>query len=80
MLKPEHLQRITEEITAKFGNFNQPLPTNQLLKSIVKEAVAKLDLVSREDYERLLQIHQRTRQKVDNLNSRVEELEAKLKP
>lgn len=80
MLKPEHLQRVTEEITAKLGSFNQPLPKNQALKSLVKEAIAKLDLVSREDYERLLQIHQRTRQKVDELSSRVKDLETKLKP
>ena len=79
MIKSEHLQKITEEITAKLSHFNQPLPTGQALKSLIKEAVAKLDLVSREDYERLLQIHQRTRQKVDELSSRVAELEAKLK-
>ena len=78
MLRPEHLQKITEEITAKLNGFNQPLPTNSALKSLVKEAIAKLDLVSREDYDRLLQIHQRSRQKVDELSSRVEQLEAKL--
>ncbi len=79
MLKPEVLQEITEEITAKLGNFNQPLPSSQLLKKLVNEVAAKLDLVSREDYERLLQIHQRTRQKVDQLNTRVDALEAQLK-
>lgn len=78
MLKPEYLKQITEDITAKLGSFNQPLPAGQALKSLIKESVAKLDLVSREDYERLLQIHQRTRQKVDELSSRVDELEAKL--
>lgn len=79
MLKPEHLQKITSEITTKLGSLNQPLPTSQALKNLVNEIVTKLDLVSREDYERLLQIHQRTRQKVDQLSSRVETLEAKLK-
>ncbi len=79
MLKPEVLQKITEDITTKLGNFNQPLPSNQQLKKLVNEVAAKLDLVSREDYERLLQIHQRTRQKVDQLSSRVEVLETKLK-
>lgn len=79
MFKSENLQRITEEITAKLGGFGQPLPTGQALKSLVQEAIAKLDLVTGEDYQRLLQIHQRTRQKVDQLSSRVEELEAKLK-
>ncbi len=78
MLKPEHLQRITDEIAAKFGELNQPLPTSQTLKKRVGEVAAKLDLVSREDYDRLLQIHQRTRQKVDQLNSRLDALEAKL--
>lgn len=78
MLRPEHLQRITEEITAKLGDFNQPLPTSQTLKNLVNEVATRLDLVSREDYERLLQIHQRTRQKVDQLNSRLDALEAKL--
>ena len=33
MLKPEHLQRVTEEITAKLSSFNQPLPKNQALKA-----------------------------------------------
>ncbi|NLW04144.1 MAG: accessory factor UbiK family protein [Pseudomonadaceae bacterium] len=79
MLRPEHLQRITEEITAKLGDFNQPLPTSQTLKNLVNEVATRLDLVSREDYERLLQIHQRTRQKVDQLSGRLEALEAKLK-
>lgn len=79
MLKPELLQKITEDITTKLGNFNQPLPSNQQLKKLVNEVAAKLDLVSREDYERLLQIHQRTRQKVDQLNTRVDALEAELK-
>lgn len=80
MLKPEYLQKISDEIATKLGGFNQPMPSSQALKSLVKETAAKLDLVSREDYERLLQIHQRTRQKVDELSSRVKELEAKLKP
>ena len=79
MLKPEHLQKISDELTVKLSGFNQPLASGQVLKSLVKEAVAKLDLVSREDYDRLLQIHQRTRQKVDELSSRVTELETKLK-
>ena len=79
MLNPEHLQKISDELTEKLSGFNQPFPSSQALKSLVKEAVAKLDLVSREDYDRLLQIHQRTRLKVDELNSRVTELEAKLK-
>lgn len=79
MLKPEHLQKISDELTAKLSGLNQPLASGQALKSLVKEAVAKLDLVSREDYDRLLQIHQRTRQKVDELSSRVTELETKLK-
>lgn len=78
MLRSEHLQRITEEITAKLGDFNQPLPTSQTLKNLVNEVATRLDLVSREEYERLLQIHQRTRQKVDQLNSRLDALEAKL--
>lgn len=78
MLRPEHLQRITEEITAKLGDFNQPLPTSQTLKNLVNEVATRLDLVSREEYERLLQIYQRTRQKVDQLNSRLDALEAKL--
>ena len=79
MLKPEHLQKISDEVSAKLSGIKQPLASSQALKSLVKEAVAKLDLVSREDYERLLQIHQRTRQRVDELNSRVADLEAKLK-
>ena len=79
MLKPEHLQKISDDLSAKLSGFNQPLASGQALKSLIKEAVAKLDLVSREDYERLLQIHQRTRQRVDELNSRVADLEAKLK-
>ena len=79
MLKPEHLQKISDDLSAKLSGFNQPLASGQALKSLVKEAVAKLDLVSREDYDRLLQIHQRTRQKVDELSSRVAELETKLK-
>lgn len=75
MLKPEKLQQLSDDIAEKLSGMRQPPAASAALKSLVQEAVARLDLVTREDYERLLEIHQRTRQRVDELNRRLTELE-----
>ncbi|SFC32726.1 hypothetical protein SAMN05660443_2283 [Marinospirillum celere] len=77
MINSDILQRLTQEISGRLNAAGQTTPGSTALKSLVQEAVSKLDLVTREDYERLLQIHQRTRQRVDELAKRVEELENK---
>jgi|GEM_PF-1454507 len=75
MMNSEAVQRLTQEITSRLGAARQTAAQSSTVKSLVQEAVAQLDLVTREDYDRLLQIHQRTRQKVDELSHRVDELE-----
>jgi BMFP domain-containing protein YqiC len=75
MIKPQILQQLADEIAAKLSSGSQTASGNTALKSLVQEAVSRLDLVTRQDYERLLEIHQRTRQRVDELNHRMIELE-----
>ncbi|SFX38991.1 accessory factor UbiK family protein [Marinospirillum alkaliphilum] len=74
MINAEQLQKISEDLSGRLSAMPQP-PGASLLKGMVREAVAKLDLITRDDYERLLEIHQRTRQKLDELARRVEALE-----
>lgn len=76
MVNSEAIQRLTQELSSRLSSARQAATSSSAMKSLVQEAVAKLDLVTREDYDRLLQIHQRTRQKVDELARRVDELEA----
>lgn len=74
MINAEHLQKMTDELVSRLQGL--PLPVGrEALQRMVQEVATKLDLVSREDYERLLQIHQRTRQRLDELNQRVTQLE-----
>lgn len=75
MIKPQILQQLADEIASKLSSGNQPTSGNAALKSLVQEAVTRLDLVTRQDYDRLLEIHQRTRQRVDELNRRLMALE-----
>jgi BMFP domain-containing protein YqiC len=79
MINSEQLQKISEDLSGRLAGLPQP-PGASLLKGMVREAVARLDLVTREDYERLLEIHQRTRQKLDELARRVEALEQVQQP
>ncbi|MDR9468082.1 accessory factor UbiK family protein [Marinospirillum sp.] len=79
MVNSEAVQRLTQELSSRLSSVRQSATNSSAVKSLVQEAVAKLDLVTREDYDRLLQIHQRTRQKVDELARRLDELEAEQK-
>lgn len=80
MMNTEAVQRLTQEITSRLNSTRLSLGQSSAVKSLVQEAVSQLDLVTREDYDRLLQIHQRTRQKVDELAQRVDQLEAQQSP
>ncbi len=77
MMNVEAVNRFAEELNSRLAAITQaPLPS-ATLKSLIQESLARLDVVSRSDYERLLQIHQRTRSRVDELTKRVEALEKK---
>ena len=77
MMNVEAVNRFAEELNSRLAGITQaPLPS-ATLKSLIQESLARLDVVSRSDYERLLQIHQRTRSRVDELTKRVEALEKK---
>lgn len=78
MLNHEHLHKITTELKSRLAQLGQPLPNSQLLQDLIQEALSKLDLVTRSDYERLLQIQQNTRAKVDALNAALTNLESQL--
>ncbi len=77
MSDPQLIAQLAEKITQQLDalNLGETLPSARL-KALVQEALGKLDLVSREDYERLLAIHQQTRQRVDELSRRLTQLES----
>lgn len=74
MINAEYLQKITDELVSRLQELQLPAG-RETLQRVVQDVATRLDLVSREDYERLLQIHQRTRQRLDELNQRVTQLE-----
>ena len=76
MMNSHPVNRLVEELTQRLGSARDTALSSSALRSLVQEAVARLDLVTREDYERLLQIHQRTRCKVDELAARLDQLQA----
>ena len=66
------------QVQEKLSGLKLPNLPEQLIQKLVAQAADKLNLVSQEDYDLLLQIQQRTRQKVDELSAQVAQLEAQL--
>lgn len=78
MLKPEHLHQLNAQVQEKLSGLKLPNMPEQLIQKLVAQAADKLNLVSQKDYDLLLQIQQRTRQKVDELSAQVAQLEAQI--
>lgn len=76
------LQAMIEEMTQRLSAAMEPKSERPLdpalIQQLLQQAAAKLDLVTQEDYQRLLAIHQRSRQKMDQLAARVAQLEAQV--
>lgn len=74
------IEEITQRLTASKGAEEAAHFDPARIQQIIQQAAAKLDLVTQEDYQRLLAIHQRSRQKMDQLAARVAQLEAQVLP
>jgi len=80
MINPKKLEEIAKQISASVPQgvkqFGEDAETK--VKQILQAQLNKLDLVNREDFEVQMQVLLRTREKLEALEHRVTELEAKL--
>ena len=70
-----------DELAARLGQAFEKSPAKDLqqnVKSLLVASAAKLDLVTRQEFDLQREVLQRTREKVDTLESRVAELEARV--
>lgn len=78
MIDQNWIRQNVEQLTDKLEAHGPRLPGRDALRRLLQDSLSRLDMVSQDDYDRLLEIHQRTRQKVDALSQRVDALEARL--
>jgi BMFP domain-containing protein YqiC len=74
---------ILNEIQTKIGQVLQQSPAKDLeknLKTMLSSGFGKLDLLTREEFDIQAQVLARTRAKLEALEARVAELEARNKP
>lgn len=70
----EIARRLLDAVPPAFRSVGQDLETN--FKSVLRSSLAKLDLVTREEFDTQLKVLERTRSKLEALEKKVEELEA----
>jgi len=73
--------RMLDELTARIGQAFENSPAKDLeknLKALLSTSLARLDLVTRQEFDIQREVLQRTREKVEVLEVRVAELEAKV--
>lgn len=77
--KPSLLQ----ELQSKINQVMQQSPAKDLeknMKAMLNQGFTKLDLLTREEFDVQAEVLARTRAKLDALETRVSELESRLKP
>lgn len=81
MLSPKLVEGLTEQLN-ELAQGSRGLPGQELVKqqveTLIKGAVERLELVSREDFEAQKSVLLRTRERLEQLEKQVAELEAKL--
>ncbi|MGJ8515325.1 accessory factor UbiK family protein [Carnimonas bestiolae] len=71
--------RIAQNIGDKLSNVSQgPEELQRTVQGAMKSAFDRLDLVSREDFDIMMDVLTRTRSRVESLESRLAELESQL--
>ncbi len=73
---------LLDDIQAKFSQVVQQSPARDLeknMKAMLHQGFAKLDLLTREEFDVQTEVLARTRARLDALETRVAELEARLK-
>lgn len=77
MLDPKKIEEVVQSISsvmpAGFTNIQEDVEKN--IRSVLNATFAKLDLVTREEFDIQTQVLQRTRSKLEALEQRVAELE-----
>lgn len=78
MFDPKKLEEITKQITASMpeGMKSFAEESEQKVKQVLQAQFSKLDLVTREEFDIQNQVLIRTREKLEQLERRLEELEA----
>ncbi len=74
--------KIFEDISAKVSEAAKSSPAKDIernMRALLTQGFAKLDLVTREDFDVQAQVLARTREKLTELEARVAELEAQVK-
>ena len=75
--------RTLEELAARIGKAVQASPAADIeknVKALLQGGLARLDLVTREEFDTQARVLARTREKLEQLEARVAELEARFVP
>ena len=75
--------RTLEELAARIGKAVQSSPAADIeknVKALLQGGLARLDLVTREEFDTQARVLARTREKLEQLEGRVAELEARFLP
>ena len=75
--------RTLEELAARIGKAVQSSPAADIeknVKAMLQGGLARLDLVTREEFDTQARVLARTREKLEQLEGRVAELEARFLP
>jgi hypothetical protein len=70
-----------DDLAARIGQAFQASPAKdfeQNVKSLLSSSLSRLDLVTRQDFDVQAQVLQRTREKLEKLEARVRDLEARV--
>ena len=71
-------KRLADSVPESLRAFGRDLESN--FKAVLQAQLAKLDLVTRQDFDVQAEILERTREKLTALEARLKDLEAKLDP
>jgi BMFP domain-containing protein YqiC len=71
----EIVRRLLESVPPAFRSMQQDLEAN--FRSVLRASLGKLDVVTREEFDTQMKVLERTRSKLEALEKKVEELEAK---
>ena len=83
MLAPKDLLDALSGHASRLFSGDTPLPRNEIesqFKALLQSGFSKLDLVSREEFDSQMVVLARTRARLESLESKVAELEAKMTP
>ncbi|MFC0267721.1 accessory factor UbiK family protein [Kushneria aurantia] len=79
MAKQDMFGRLAQQVGERLQNASRgPEEVQRAVHSAMRSAFDRMELVSREDFDVMMEVLQRTRSRVETLEKRVEQLEAEL--